>query len=151
MTYYALKLFTTLRNKVLKPSLAHFLAIAILCAIPPFLGRAAGNGTAGAENTANAEQGRQLFEKRCTGCHSLDQDKEGPRLRNVYGRKAGSVPTFKYSDALKSAQFTWDDSLLEKWLTSPESVVTDTDMDFSVPKAEERAAIIRFLRLSSGK
>ena len=151
MRYQALKLFSTLRNKVLKPSFAHFLAIAILSAMPPLLGLGIENGTAGADNAADADPGKQLFEKRCTGCHSLDQDKEGPRLRNVYGRKAGSVSTFKYSDALKSAQFTWNDTLLEKWLTSPESVVTDTDMDFSVPKAEERAAIIRFLRLSSGK
>jgi cytochrome c len=151
MTHKALRLFTTLRNKILNPSLAHILAIGILSAVPPLLGLAAGNGTAGPDNGADAEQGKQLFEKRCTGCHSLDQDKEGPRLRNVYGRKAGSISTFKYSDALKSTQFTWNDVLLEKWLTSPESVVPDTDMDFSVPKPEERAAIIRFLRLSSGK
>jgi cytochrome c len=150
MTHQPLKLYTALRNRILKPSLTHFLAIAILSAVPPFLGLAAGNGTAD-DNTADAEHGKQLFEKRCTGCHSLDRDKEGPRLGDVYGRKAGTVPTFKYSDALKSAQFTWNDTLLAKWLTSPASVVTDTDMDFSVPKPEERAAIIRFLRLSSGK
>jgi cytochrome c len=151
MTYKALKLLTILRNIVLKPSLAHILAVGILSAMPPLLGLAAGDATADAENTADVEHGKQLFEKRCTGCHSLDQDREGPRLRNIYGRKAGSVSTFKYSDALKSTQFTWNDVLLEKWLTSPESVVADTDMNFSVPKPEERAAIIRFLRLSSGK
>jgi len=136
---------------MLRLSLAHTLAIAIMSAVPPFSGLAARNGTTGADDSLDAEQGKQLFEKRCNGCHSLDQDKEGPRLRNVYGRKAGSVSTFRYSDALKSAQFTWNDVSLEKWLSSPESVVTDTDMNFSVPKPDERAAIIRFLRLSSGK
>jgi cytochrome c len=98
-----------------------------------------------------AGNGRQIFEKRCTGCHSLDADKEGPRLRGVYGRKAGSVPGFAYSDALRSANFTWDADSLNRWLTSTESVVHDNNMDFSVPKAEERAAIIQFLRESSGK
>jgi cytochrome c2 len=31
-------------------------------------------------------RGKEIFEKRCGGCHSLDRDKEGPRLRGVYGR-----------------------------------------------------------------
>jgi cytochrome c len=151
MTYDTAKLFAALRNKILKPSLVHLLAIAILSAMPPLLGMAAGGGTAAADDAADAEHGQQLFEKRCTGCHSLDQDREGPRLRNVYGRKAGSVSTFKYSDALKSTQITWNDASLERWLANPEAVAPDTDMNFHVPKADERAAIIRFLRLSSGK
>src|ERR1700741_3486715 len=61
-----------------------------------------------AANAGDPIRGKDLFEKRCGGCHSLDTDKEGPRLRNVYGRKAGSILGFKYSDALKGAQFTWD-------------------------------------------
>jgi cytochrome c len=101
--------------------------------------------------SANSADGRRLFEKRCTGCHALDTDKEGPRLRGVYGRKAGSVPGFAYSDALRSANFTWDADSLNRWLTSTESVVHDNNMDFSVPKPEDRAAIIAFLRESSGK
>jgi len=99
----------------------------------------------------DGQRGMQLFEKRCGGCHALDQDQTGPRLRNVYGRKAGNVSTFRYSAALKSAKLTWDDSLLDQWLSDPDSLVPGNEMDFHVPKADERAAIIRFLRLSSGK
>jgi len=95
--------------------------------------------------------GKQLFEKRCGGCHALDQDMTGPRLRTVYGRKAGSVSTFKYSEALKSAKMTWDDVLLDQWLSDPDTLVPGNEMDFHVAKADERAAIIRYLRLSSGK
>ena len=91
------------------------------------------------------------FKKRCTGRHSLDQDKEGLRLRNVYGRTAGSISTFKYSDALKSAHVTWDDVSLDKWLTETESLVPNNDMRFHLPKADERADIIRFLKASAGK
>ena len=100
-------------------------------------------------NAGDPTRGKDLFEKRCGGCHSLETDKEGPRLRGVYGRKAGSVPSFKYSDALKSANFAWDEAYLDRWLTNTESLVPDNDMDFHVPKADERADIIAFLRASS--
>jgi len=93
-----------------------------------------------------ADQGKQLFEKRCTGCHSLDRNKEGPNLKGVYGRQAGTAPGFNYSAALKSANFTWDAPRLEKWLTDTQSLVEDNNMDFHVPKADERAAIIAYLK-----
>jgi cytochrome c len=97
--------------------------------------------------SGNAANGKALFEKRCTGCHSLDNNKEGPRLRGVYGRKAGSVPDFSYSDQMKAANFTWDEVSLDKWLTNPDSVVPDNDMAFHVANPQERADIIQFLRL----
>ena len=100
-------------------------------------------------NPGNPIRGKELFEKRCGGCHSLDNDKEGPHLRGVYGRKVGSVSSFKYSDAMKRATFAWDAASLDRWLTDTESVVPDNDMDFHVPKADERADIIEFLRVMS--
>jgi cytochrome c len=99
----------------------------------------------------DAANGKMLFEKRCTGCHSLDLNKEGPRLRGVYGRAAGTAAGFQYSDELKSAHFTWDDNLLDKWLINTDSVVAGNDMDFRVPKPEERADIIAFLRSLSAR
>lgn len=91
-------------------------------------------------------EGKQLFEKRCTGCHSLDRNKEGPSLGNVYGRHAGKAPGFNYSAALKSANFTWDEQQLDRWLTDTQSLVEDNNMDFHVPKADERTEIIRYLK-----
>jgi cytochrome c len=132
-------------------SMLFFISLVILLLISPLPGQAAGNGALVGDHAGDADRGKQLFEKRCTGCHSLDQDKEGPRLRNVYGRHAGSIPTFNYSDALKSAHLTWDDVSLNQWLTDTESLVPDNDMSFHVPKADERADIIRFLKESSGK
>jgi cytochrome c len=101
--------------------------------------------------TGDATSGKALFEKRCTGCHSLDKNKEGPRLRGVYLRHAGSVPDFPYSDELKATKITWDDATLDKWLTNPDIMVPDNDMAFHVSNPQERADIIQFLRLSSGK
>jgi cytochrome c len=101
--------------------------------------------------TSDADRGKELFEKRCTGCHSLDQDKEGPRLRGVYGRQAGKVPGFQYSAALQSSVVTWDDASLDKWLTNTDSLIADNDMTFRVVKPDERADIIRFLKAVSLK
>jgi cytochrome c len=96
--------------------------------------------------------GPDLFARRCGGCHALDRDKEGPRLGGVVGRAAGSVPSFKYSDALKNSGFTWNADRLDQWLTDPEKVVPDNDMNFHVEKAAERSAIIDYLKQnSSGK
>jgi len=94
----------------------------------------------------DAVKGKTLFEKRCTGCHALDLNKEGPRLRSVYGRAAGKAEGFQYSDALESARVIWDDAMLERWLTDTQAVVPGNDMDFRVPKPEERADIIGYLR-----
>jgi len=100
---------------------------------------------------ANAGNGKVLFEKRCTGCHSLEKNKEGPRLRDVFGRKAGSVPDFSYSDELKASKITWDAQSLDRWLLDPDAVVPNNDMAFHVSNMQERADIIEFLRVSSGK
>ena len=100
---------------------------------------------------ADTDRGKQLFENRCTGCHSLDQDKEGPRLRGVYGRQAGKVSGFQYSAALQSSVVTWDEASLDKWLTNPDALIADNDMAFRVVKPDERADIIRFLKAVSLK
>jgi len=90
--------------------------------------------------------GKVLFERRCGGCHALDRDKEGPSLQGIYGRHAGSVPSFQYSDALKTAKIRWDDTTLDQWLTDTEKLVPGNDMAFHVENAEERRAIIDFLK-----
>ena len=47
----------------------------------------------------------------------------GPRHRGVYGRKAGSLPDFAYSPALKSSNIVWDEETLDKWLTNPQTQI----------------------------
>jgi cytochrome c len=92
------------------------------------------------------ERGKDLFMRRCSGCHALDLNKEGPRLRNVYGRKAASAPGFSYSDALKKLDLHWDEASLNRWLSDPDSMAPDTDMGFRLTDAEERNALIAYLK-----
>ena len=107
--------------------------------------------TFSAASGAQDSSGKALFEKRCGGCHALDRDKEGPRLGGVYGRAAGRLASFQYSDALKKSKVVWSDATLERWLTDTETVIPNNDMTFHVDKADERREIIAYLKQSSGK
>jgi cytochrome c len=100
---------------------------------------------------AGNSPGKEMFEKRCTGCHALDNEKTGPRLRGVFGRPAASVPTFPYSESLRKSGIIWDSISLDKWLTDPDAFVPDNDMAFRVPNQEERATIIEYLKGLSSK
>jgi cytochrome c len=105
-----------------------------------------GKDDAGLTGPGNAARGKVVFEKRCIGCHAIEGQLEGPRLAGVFGRKAGSVPGFDYSPALKNSGITWDAATLEKWLSGPDTLVPDTKMDFYVPKAQERSDLIAYFK-----
>jgi cytochrome c len=94
----------------------------------------------------DAVRGKALFERKCTGCHSLDSDHEGPHLRGVYGRKAGTSPGFDYSRAVRDSGVVWTGANLERWLRDSDAMLSDSKMGFSVPKTQDRADIIEFLR-----
>jgi cytochrome c len=110
------------------------------------LGKSAVGGEATLAGEGDAVRGKEVFEKRCTGCHAMEANREGPRLAGVFGRKAGGVVGFNYSAGLKNSGITWTDATLEKWLSDPDLVVKDNNMDFRVPKAEERRDLIAYLK-----
>ena len=110
------------------------------------LSQHAGGSEAALTGLGDPMRGKAVFEKRCTGCHALDVDREGPRLAGVFGRRAGSVAGFTYSAGLKKSGITWDDATLEKWLSDPDLMVRDNSMSINVPKAAERKDLIAFLK-----
>lgn len=99
--------------------------------------------TAGA---GDPERGKIAFNKRCTGCHTIDTNREGPKLRGVFGRKAGTLPGFTYSSALKTSGITWNQSSLDKWLSDTDAMVPENNMGFRVVKATERMDLIAYLK-----
>ncbi len=96
--------------------------------------------------TDSSDAGKQVFLKRCSGCHAVDNERQGPHLRGVFGRKAGSIASFQYSDALKASGIVWDADSLDQWLVDPEKFVPGNEMGFSVPNPAERAAVIGYLK-----
>ncbi len=96
-------------------------------------------------------RGKEIFERRCTGCHALNQNREGPRLQGVYGRHSGEVAGFLYSPALKNAHIVWNDVTLAQWLSDPDRLIPGNNMDFHVAKPQERGDLISFLKQGAGK
>lgn len=95
---------------------------------------------------AEGGRGKELFEKRCAGCHAMDRDRTGPRLRGVFGRSAASGPSFPYSEALRKSRVTWDSASLDKWLADADQFIPGNDMSFRVINPDERASLIEYLR-----
>src|ERR1022692_2937836 len=95
------------------------------------------------EEANKIKRGEELFERRCSGCHRLDEVRVGPRLRHVFGRLAGSETNFSYSESLKASHLKWDESTLDRWLTDTEALVPDNDMAF---RSRARRSEPRLLR-----
>ncbi len=93
----------------------------------------------------NADRGERIYEV-CTDCHSLDKNDVGPRHRGVFDRKAGSLPDYSYSDALKSSNIVWNEETLDKWLTDPQAFVPGVKMYFHLESAQDRADVIAYLK-----
>ncbi len=98
----------------------------------------------------DAAHGQQLFSERCAACHALDANKFGPMLGGVVGRKAGSVPGYPYSPALKAAALTWSADNLDRWLAGPQQFVPGVKMPVRVLEATSRRDIIAYLQKVSG-
>ena len=79
---------------------------------------------------ADVEHGRRLFVA-CAACHSDRPDALGPSLKGVLGRKAGGREDFRYSNPMKRAGLTWDETNLREYLADPQAKVKGNRMPFS--------------------
>lgn len=90
--------------------------------------------------------GARIYE-RCAACHALDFDRTGPRHCGLLGRRAGSVPGFPYSSAMRRAKMVWTAKNLDRFLKSPVTTIPGTSMGYDgIKDDEERHALIHYLR-----
>jgi cytochrome c len=102
-------------------------------------------GTAASAEDGDAARGEQLY-ARCAACHALAYDRVGPRHCGVLGRRAGTVPGFDYSPAMKRSKLVWTKENLNRFLADPPGVVPGTTMTYAgVNNAKERAGLIAYL------
>ena len=104
---------------------------------------------------ANAQEdlvaaGEKVFRK-CQACHAVGEgaaNKVGPQLNALFGRKPGSLPDYKYSEAMIAfgQDKVWDEATLTPYLQNPRGVVKGTKMVFSgLKKDEELQAVLAYL------
>ena len=101
------------------------------------------------ENTGQLE-----FQRKCSVCHTLDPDganRAGPTLYDIFGRKAGTLAGYDYSDALKSSSIIWNaDTISQLFDDGPDIMVPGTKMPIQRLKSiEKRAELVEFLRIAT--
>lgn len=96
-----------------------------------------------------SEDGKVAFNNACRTCHSFkaDDNRLGPTLHGIVGRKAGSVEGFAFSPAMKGSGVTWDAATLDKFISDPNQVVSGNKMQpfGGIADAGERKKIIDYL------
>jgi cytochrome c len=98
---------------------------------------------------AAAGDGQLAFNNACRTCHTIREgdNRLGPNLHKILGRKAGSLPNYGYSSAMKGADFVWDQATLDRFIANPDQVVAGHNMKpyGGIASAEDRAKIVGFL------
>jgi len=100
-----------------------------------------------AVSTASAYARGELIYERCAACHSLATDRTGPRHCGLIGRRAGSIPGFAYSPAMRKSKIVWTEANLDRFLKAPLQMVPGTAMGYDGIKDDrERGDLISYLR-----
>jgi cytochrome c len=96
--------------------------------------------------------GQLAFNNACRTCHVVREgdNRLGPNLHKIIGRKAGSLPDYNYSGAMKEAGFDWDEEKLERFIANPDELVPGNSMKpyGGLASRDDRTKIIAFLAQS---
>jgi cytochrome c len=102
-------------------------------------------GGGGGAPKGDAAHGKELYAA-CAACHHPTENFTGPMHCNLFGRTAGTVAGYDYSEAMRSAGFVWDAKKLDEFLVSPIAVVVGTKMGFAgFQEQKERDDLIAYL------
>lgn len=117
-------------------------ALAMLLSLACHQALAAGD----AEPDAGADARGALIYERCAACHALETDRTGPRHCGLIGRRAGSVPGFDYSPAMRQSKIIWTAAKLDRFLKAPLAMVPGTAMGYDgIKDQRERRDLIAYL------
>ncbi|QOG16926.1 c-type cytochrome [Bradyrhizobium sp. SEMIA] len=102
-----------------------------------------------AQQPAGGDAAQQAFNNSCRTCHSVKEgdNRLGPNLNKIVGRKAGSLPDYNYSPSMKDAGFVWDQDKLTRFMVKPDEVVSGNKMQpYGGVSAEEAAKVVAYLQ-----
>lgn len=107
-----------------------------------------------AQQPASDEAAQQAFNNSCRTCHSVKEgdNRLGPNLNKILGRKAGALPNYNYSSSMKDVGFVWDQDKLKRFMIKPDEVVSGNKMQpYGGVSAEEAGKIVAYLQAASGQ
>ena len=107
-----------------------------------------------AQQPAHDEVAQQAFNNSCRTCHSVKEgdNRLGPNLSKIVGRKAGSLPDYNYSPSMKEAGFVWDQDKLTRFMVKPDEVVSGNKMQpYGGVSAEEAAKVLAYLQAAGAQ
>jgi cytochrome c len=93
----------------------------------------------------SAIKGKEIYDARCSACHSVDDNRVGPMHLGVFGRKAGSVKSYRYSEALNKSKVVWSRDTLTAWLANPEMLIPGQRMGYAMDNAKDREDVVAYL------
>ena len=103
-----------------------------------------------AQTAPSSTDPRVAYNNHCRTCHSAEpgDNRLGPSLHGVMGRKAGSVEGYSYSPGFKTTDLVWDDGNMDKFIENPNSVFPGSNMATFAGLSDEsqRKAIIDYLK-----
>ncbi|MDA9427191.1 MULTISPECIES: c-type cytochrome [Bradyrhizobium] len=105
-----------------------------------------------AQQPASDDTGQQAFNNSCRTCHSVKEgdNRLGPNLNKIVGRKAGALPDYNYSPSMKDAGFVWDQDKLTRFMVKPDEVVSGNKMQpYGGVSAEEAGKVFAYLLAAS--
>ncbi len=101
-----------------------------------------------AASAGDAAAGAKVFRK-CKACHVVDAEKNkvGPHLVGIFGRTAGAVDGFKYSDAMKGSGIVWSDETITAYMKDPKGYIPKNRMAFAgLKKDADIANLLAYLQ-----
>ena len=112
------------------------------------VGTATPAGTGGAAPREGGERGAEVF-RACAACHTLasaGENRAGPTLHGVFGRRIATAPGYRYSEALKGLDIVWNAETIAKLFeVGPARFTPGTKMPEQRLTAPDREALVRFL------
>jgi cytochrome c len=105
-----------------------------------------------ASAAGDAAKGEKVFAK-CKACHTTEAGKNrvGPSLAGLFGRTAGTVEGYKYSDSMKGSGIVWSDETVSQYLEAPKTFMPGNKMAFpGLKKPEDRDDVIAYLKQATG-
>jgi len=106
------------------------------------------------EDPETLENGERQFKRKCSICHSLTAGSDrraGPTLHRLFGRRAGTVPDYRYSETLTGSDLVWSAETIDALFDQgPDHYLPGTKMPMQrIVGPEDRRDLIEFLKTAT--